>query len=305
MLPLGRQQLILTEGSVFELLRREEGIDLDPEIAHASLVYDGASRRRLAAVHDGYLRIAERHGLPAIAWADTWRASGERIARSRFAGLDVNGENVRFIRELAAQRSGEVIVGALTGPKGDAYDPREAPSFDDALRYHEPQIAGLAVSRPDLIVAATLPSFEEARAIARLLAESAIPFLISAVVRRDGTMLDGTPLATAIARIDDESRPLGFSINCTHSSAARDALRRLDDRATRRVIAFQANTSARAPEDLDGLGHLETEEPEVFAASLAELARTTSLRILGGCCGTDERHIEALAARLVRAAGVA
>lgn len=309
MLALLESETILTEGSVFELLRREGGVDFDSEIAHASLIYEAGGLERLASLHATYLAIGERHGLPLIAWADTWRASGERIARSRCAGADVNGDNVRFLRELGERRGGRAIIGALTGPKGDAYDSREAPSFDAALRYHEAQIAALASARPDLMVAATLPSFEEARAIARLMGESSIPFMISAVLRADGTMLDGTPFEVAIDRIESEARraPLGFSINCTHSTAARDAIRRLSAPAARRVIALQANASARSPEELDGLDHLETEEPETFADALAELGRTTSLRILGGCCGTDARHIEALAGRLVRArsAGVA
>jgi len=38
--------------------------------------------------------------------------------------------------------------------------------------------------------------------------------------------------------------------------------------------------------------------PEVFGTSVALLHRELGLKILGGCCGTDDRHIRALAARL-------
>lgn len=298
MLTVPEDGVILTEGSVFELLRRDPGVELDPAIAHAALIYDPAGRSHLAEVHAAYLAIGQHYEIPLIAWSDTWRASGERIGRSRFAGLDVNGENVRFMRELAAGRPG-IIIGALTGPKGDAYDPREAPTFGEALRYHARQIAALADAKPDLIVAATLPAFDEARAIARLLGETRLPYMVSAVVRAGGTMLDGTPLESAIRALDaGATPPLGFSINCAHASIARAALQTLTPGTRRRVIALQANTSRRAPEELDGLDHLETEDPETFAEELHGLARETSLRIVGGCCGTDARHIEALAARL-------
>ena len=294
-------RMILTEGSVFELLRRDPGIELDEQVAHAALIYDPVSRRHLAALHETYLAIGQRYELPLIAWSDTWRASGDRIARSRFAGIDVNGDNVRFMRELARGREG-ILVGALTGPQGDAYDPRVAPGFDQALRYHAAQIEAIADAKPDLIVAATLPSFDEALAIGRLLGETGVPYMVSAVVRAGGTMLDGTPLEAAIAKLDGTaSPPLGFSINCAHTAIAREAMSALSPAARRRVIALQANTSRRAPEELDGLDHLETEEPESFAADLHALVNATSLRIVGGCCGTDARHIDALASRLAAA----
>ncbi|HEY0787983.1 MAG TPA: homocysteine S-methyltransferase family protein, partial [Thermoanaerobaculia bacterium] len=129
--------------------------------------------------------------------------------------------------------------------------------------------------------------------------------MVSVVVREDGTMLDGTPLERMIDTIESEgsSRPLGFSINCTHSTAARSAIARLGPAAAARVIAFQANTSARSPEELDGLDRLETEAAERFASALADLVETTSLRIIGGCCGSDARHIDALASRLARRSG--
>ncbi len=299
------QRLVLTEGSVFELLRRDPAVRFDREIAHAGLIYDDVARERLASVHADYLAIGRAHALPMIAWADTWRASGPRIARSPFAGRDVNGDSVRFLRELAGASGADAAVGALTGPAGDAYDPAAGLSYEGALAYHDAQIAALAAAGAELIVGATLPAFGEARAIAKLLAESGVAWMVSFVVRGEGTMLDGTPLERAIETIESEVArpPIGFSINCTHSTAARSAIRHLAPAAASRVIALQANTSSRSPEELDGLDHVETEAPEVFAKALAELADETSIRIVGGCCGSDARHIDALAARLATAGG--
>lgn len=305
MLANGQHVVILTEGSVFELLRRDPSVRFDPEIAHAALIYDDASRRRLAAVHADYLAIGRAYGLSMIAWADTWRASGRRIARSGFSGVDVNRDNVEFLREVVAASGADAAVGALVGPAGDAYDPRVAPSFDGALAYHQAQIEALADAGVELMVGATLPALDETRAIARLLSGTAVPWMVSVVVRADGTMLDGTPLERMIDAIEAEASrpPLGYSINCSHSTAARRAIAGLSAAAAARVIAFQANTSARTPEELDGLDRIETEAPELFANALGDLTETTSLRILGGCCGSDARHIEALAGRLARRSG--
>jgi homocysteine S-methyltransferase len=294
---------ILAEGSVYELLRRDPRVSFDPEVAHAGLVYDDVSRGLLAAIHGEYLAIASRAGLPVIAFADTWRASAERIGRSRFAGADVNGDNARFLRGVVTACGSTALVGAYTGPRGDAYKPAEAPSRDEAMRIHAPQIAALEAAGVDLVIAATLPSLEEARGIAALLSKGSAPWMLSFVVRRDGRLLDGTPLADAVARIDDEvwRPPAGYSINCVHPSVFSDALRRADTAAAR-VVALQANASALPPEALDGAEAVEGDGPEPWADAMIAAMRGSSLRIAGGCCGTSPAHIGALADRLAGAA---
>lgn len=287
---------VLAEGSVYELLRRDARIRFDPCIAHAGLIYDDAARLLLARVHGAYLDIARESELPLLAFADTWRASAARVASSAFRGRRVNRDNVEFLRDLASASGAGVLVGALTGPRGDAYRPQEAPSADEAMLYHEPQIAELAAARPDVIVAATLPSFEEARGIAALLARSGIDWMLSFVVRPSGVLLDGTPLQKAIEEIDGSvtGPPAGYSINCVHPEIARQALAHVSAPARGRIVLFQGNTSARTPEELDNLPHVDSADPEAFAASVVALMRETSIRVAGGCCGTDETHLRAL-----------
>ncbi|MBC7961522.1 MAG: homocysteine S-methyltransferase family protein [Steroidobacteraceae bacterium] len=59
-----------------------------------------------------------------------------------------------------------------------------------------------------------------------------------------------------------------------------------------------ANTAALSPEDLNDSTSLVEEDPETFGKSVAGLNRELGLKILGGCCGTDNRHIRSLAAQL-------
>ena len=301
---LARRETILAEGSVYELLRRDPRIVFDPNIAHAGLVYDAQQRELLGDVHREYIRIGRDASLPIVAFADTWRASAERIARSSFAGRDVNGDNVRFIRGIARESSGEVIVAAYTGPRGDAYRPEQAPGRDDAKALHAPQIEALVAAEVDLIVAATLPCFEEAYGIATLLARTGIPWMQSFVVRRDGTLLDGTALAAAIARIDGEidRPPIGYSINCVHPDVFRDAVRALGPLAPR-VVALQANASSLSPEELDGSESVEGDEPARWSEAMARARNLSAIPIVGGCCGTSPEHIRALAATQIAAKG--
>lgn len=299
-----RGRPVLAEGSVYELLRRDPRVAFDPDIAHAGLVYDEGTRALLASVHREYLAIARDVGLRPLIFADTWRASAERIERSRFRGLDVNRDNARFMKEIAAESDAGPLVAAYTGPRGDAYRPAEAPSRDDAVRFHAAQIEALEASGLDLIVAATLPSFEEARGIAALLSGGRTPWMLSFVVRAGGTLLDGTPLATAIARIDGEVThpPVGYSVNCVHPDVFRAAVARAGA-ARSRVVALQANASSLTPEQLDGAANVEGDEPARWADAMIEACRAQSLAIVGGCCGTSPDHMRALAAAIVGACG--
>ena len=279
---------ILAEGSVFELVRRDPRTRFDASVAHAGLIYE--QPELLAAVHRDYLDIAAGHRVPIVAFTDTWRASATRIEASRFHGRDVNGDNVAFLRSLAGGR--DVVVAGMSGPRGDAYKPSEAPHGDAARRYHAAQIERLAAAGVDLLAAATLPSVCEARAIASLMADTGIPWMLSFVIRADGTTLDGTPLGDAIRSIDESvSRPAaGYAVNCVHPSVLERA------GVANRLLAFQPNTSRLAPEDLDGREDLDSAEPDEFAADVMNAAG--EIRIVGGCCGTDARHISAIAERL-------
>jgi homocysteine S-methyltransferase len=299
---LARGEFILSEGSVYELLRRDERIRFDPHIAHAGLIYDSRSRDVLAKVHGKYIEIAERHHVPLVAFTDTWRASGERIAASAFYGQAVNRDNVEFLRAVASASQSRVFIGALTGPRGDAYRPGEAPTAEEALRYHSFQIGELAASGVDIIVAATMPAFPEAKAVAQLMARSGVPSMVSFVVRPEGILLDGKPLGEAIREVDDatDSALLGYSINCVHPDVALQALMHLPAELRARVLAFQGNTSSLPPEEVDGLPHVDSMDAQPFAAAVAALIGGSGIRMVGGCCGTDGSHIDALACALTR-----
>jgi S-methylmethionine-dependent homocysteine/selenocysteine methylase len=149
-------------------------------------------------------------------------------------------------------------------------------------------------------MAATLPAFEEAKAIAALMSATSVPWMLSFVVRPNGELLDGTRLGDAIDRIDDSVKlpPAGYSINCVHPDIARQALSRVPPRIRSRLIAFQGNTSARSPEELDNLPHVDSTSPALFAASVMSLMGESSIRVVGGCCGTDGSHIAVLARRI-------
>jgi homocysteine S-methyltransferase len=191
--------------------------------------------------------------------------------------------------------------------RGDAYTPADALAVDEALDFHAWQADKLADSGVDFLLAATLPAFSEATGLALALAATGKPYILSFVVRPDGTLLDSTPLKDAIAAIDAAvtPRPLAYLINCTHVTFARAALMHEANSSSlvrQRIIGLLANTAALSPEELNDSTTLVEEDPGTFGTSVAGLHRELGLKILGGCCGTDDRHIRSLAAQL--AAGV-
>ena len=298
--------VILGEGAVIERLRRSEGVRLDEHVVNSALIYQDVGRSVLEAIYRQYLDIGQRYNLPLLLSTPTWRAGKERIAAAGLAGRDLNGDNFRFLADLRntyGDYACNVAVCGLMSCRGDAYKPDEAMTERAAATFHSWQAEALASAGVDFLLASTLPALSEATGLARAQAATGLPYLISFVVRPEGTLLDGTPLKDAITVIDTvvTPRPLAYLINCTHALVFRKAMLHENNSSPlvrERVIGLLANTAALSPEDLDDSTELVEEEPELFGKSVAALHRELDMKVLGGCCGTDNRHIEYLAQEL-------
>ena len=303
---LQRTPVILGEGAVIERLRRSPGLELDPLLVNSAFIYDDSKRDVLESICRQYLDIGRDFDLPLLISTPTWRASRERIEAAGYGGLDVNGDNVRFLdglRSSYGEYAKKVVICGLMSCRGDAYDPAQALPVDEAHRFHAWQAERLAGAGVDFLLAATLPALGEATGLARALAATGTAYMVSFVARPEGTLLDGTPLKDAVASLDAAVTPCpaAYLINCTHASFARAALNHESNSAPlvrRRMIGLLANTAALSPEELNDSSSLVEEEPEAFGRSVAALGSDAGLKILGGCCGTDERHIRCLAAHL-------
>lgn len=303
---LQSSKVILGEGAVIERLRRMPGIRLDEQVVNSALIYDEPGRIALETILRQYLEIGQRYDLPLLLSTPTWRAGQERIAAAGLAGRDLNGDNFRFLDALRREYGdygARVVICGLMSCRGDAYKPEEALTIDEARCFHTWQAEALAASGVDLLLASTLPALSEAIGLAQALSATGEHYLISFVARPEGTLLDGTPLKDAIAAIDRQASPppLAYLINCTHASVFRQAVTHKHNSSPlvrQRVVGLLANTAALSPEDLDGCKVLVEEAPEIFGADVAALHPELGMRLLGGCCGTDQRHIDSLARRL-------
>ncbi|MBI5020062.1 MAG: homocysteine S-methyltransferase family protein [Ignavibacteriales bacterium] len=290
---------MLTEGSIIERLRREYFYELHPHILNANCIYDQVGRKILEEIYLQYIAIGKSKNIPLILFTPTWRANPERLGKSGWMLKEVNGENFRFIDSLRNEQgvyTEKILIGGLIGCKGDAYKPEEALSVDEAFHFHQTQTRALANAGVDFLFAATLPAFTEAFGIAKAMALTAIQYIISFVVYAEGTLLDGTSLKSAIEQIDKQvtPRPFGYFINCVHPTVFEEAINNSQNSSAivrERILGLQANTSSKRPEELDGSVELISEEPEQFANSMISLNKKYGIKILGGCCGTNNKHI--------------
>ena len=298
--------IILGEGAVIERLRRNTDFELDPFIVNSAFIYDPKKRSALETIYRQYLDIGFNYDLPLLLSTPTWRAGRKRIAAAGYEGTDVNGDNFRFLDALRTSYgvyAQKVVICGLLSCQGDAYNPKEALEIDVAHEFHTWQAMNLSEAGVDFLLAATLPALSEATGLALALAATGKPYIVSFVIRPEGTLLDGTPLKDAIATIDAIviPKPIAYLVNCTHASIFRSAILHEVNSSSlvrERLVGLLANTAALNPEKLDNSNGLVAEEPEIFGQTVAGLHKELGMKILGGCCGTDHRHIRHLAKQL-------
>lgn len=282
---------VLTDGAIETCLMFDFGLELDEHVQAAALI----GTDELRDLYAGYLGAARAHGLPVILGTPTFRA-GARWAAAGGRGVEeLNAAAVEHHRALrvAAGDGPAVLIAGVLGPWGDAYTPAEGLDVEQAERYHEIQADVLARNGADLLFAPTFPAVPEALGCVRAMVATGLPAVISWVLGADGRVLDGTSLAEAIAAVDAGSAtpPLYHSISCVHPSVARRALAGV---APGRVLECKANGSSLTPAELVALDHVDSDSPDDFAAAMFALHSEHGLRVLGGCCGTDVRHMHAL-----------
>ena len=297
-----QQHSILMEGALGERLKREYNLQLDDNVALAKLVYDSDGQFALKSIWQEYIEIAKAYQLPFMATTPTRRANKERVER---AGCDASiiTDNVRFLRGISQESQIEMYIGGLMGCKGDAYTGIDALSENDAQFFHSWQAKLFAMENVDFLFAGIMPTLPEAAGMAKAMEDTGIPYIISFTIQSDGRLIDGTSIHDAIAYIDGvvSVKPTCYMTNCVHPRIVEEALSKSFNQSNlvkKRFLGIQANTSLLSYGELDGSIDLKCSDPESFAEDLMSLKSISNIKIFGGCCGTDNRHMEQVARRL-------
>jgi len=292
----------LADGGIETTLSFLEGLEL-PCFATFTLLDSAEGRAALEKYFRTYIDLALRHDAGLVLETPTWRANPDWGAKLGYDHAALAEASRAAAAQLDALRSPlgpdqpPVVVSGCIGPRGDGYVADETMSAEQAERYHALQAEAFADSPADMLGAITMNYVEEAEGIARAAGAAGMPVAISFTVETDGRLPTGQPLGEAIEQVDAASggHPAYYMLNCAHPSHFDAALDPAAPWAAR-LRGLRANASRMSHAELDAAEELDLGDPEALGAEYAALReRLPQLSVLGGCCGTDERHIDRIA----------
>jgi homocysteine S-methyltransferase len=309
-LPQLEDSVFLTDGGLETTLVFHEGTPL-PHFAAFDLLKDETGIGILRRYFECYINVARAGGLGIVLESPTWRASqdwAKRLGYGAHALAEANRNAIKLLDQIRSNLAPDgppVVISGNLGPRGDGYRVDSRLSVREAREYHSTQIETFAATRADMVAAFTMTHVEEAIGIALAARDAEMPLALSFTVETDGRLPSGQPLAEAIEATDDATGgyPSYFMINCAHPSHFRHVLERRGS-WRERIRGLRANASRRSHAELDASTDLDVGNPNELGEDYRALrAILPGLSVLGGCCGTDHRHVEAIAHACLQGSG--
>jgi len=292
--------LFLTDGGIETSLIFNQGFEL-PYFAAFTLLRNEKDRDALREYYVPYLALAKKFKTGFILESPTWRANPdwiEKIGYNESAVAAVNRDAIALMVDLYEESAAEIphlLISGCVGPRGDGYRVEYAMTAEKAEKYHRAQINAFANTSVDLITAITMKHSDEAIGITRAANTAGLPVVISFTVETNGKLPSGESLQAAIESVDANvnEAPAYYMINCAHPS---HFIQELEDGAGSswldRIKGIRANASHKSHAELDEATELDDGDPHQLGSEYRSLKNTFGqLTVLGGCCGTDERHI--------------
>ncbi len=304
-LPQLGNKIFLTDGGMETTLIFLQGIEL-PEFAAITLMDNKEGFRITKEYFQIYLQMARRFERGFILESVTWRGSSDWAGPLGYSPKqlkDLNRKAIRMLHDLRAEyetSATPIVISGCIGPRGDAYDASQALTANTAQHYHAEQIRIFREENTDLVTAFTLTSANEAIGITRAAQAENMPIVISFTLETDGRLPSGQSLADAIEEVDIATGrgPAYFMINCAHPNHFIETLRD-NSRYFTRIRGIRANASHRSHAELDEATELDRGDPHELGQLYLELKEVLpQLTVIGGCCGTDHQHIEAMVSAL-------
>jgi S-methylmethionine-dependent homocysteine/selenocysteine methylase len=298
-LPQLSDHIFLTDGGLETTLIFHDGIDL-PHFASFDLLKNAEGTEHIRRYYARYAKLARDAGVGFVLEGATWRANPDWAAKlgySRAALADINRKSVELmlsIRDDYESPRSPMVISANIGPRGDGYQPGALMSAREAEAYQAEQIGVFRETAADLVSGFTLNYTDEAIGIARAAKKAGMPAVISLTVETDGCLPTGQTLKDAIQQIDTETgaAPAYYMINCAHPTHFESALASGEPWITR-LRGIRANASKRSHAELETMTSLDIGDPVELGRQYADMRRKLrQINVLGGCCGTDFRHVE-------------
>jgi S-methylmethionine-dependent homocysteine/selenocysteine methylase len=296
----------LTDAGLETVLVYRQGIDL-PCFAAFDLLKNDTGVEVLRQYFRAHAAIAADNGCGFILESATWRASAdwaEKLGHSLSALRTLNRASIDLLGEVRREfssRQTPMVISGCVGPRGDGYDACGHMDDVEAERYHRDQIETFATTDADMVTAITMTNVDEAIGVARAARAAGMPSVISFTVETNARLPSGDTLSDAIERVDaaTEAAPEYYMINCAHPTHFARALH-TGERWVQRIRGLRVNASRKSHAELDQATELDDGNPAELAAQCAELrGLLPHINVLGGCCGTDERHIAEIAKEMM------
>lgn len=300
-LPQLSEGIFLTDGGIETTLIFHEGLEL-PDFAAFHLLKDERGAQSLRNYFRQYAALAADYGVGFILESATWRANPDwtkKLGYSDDEFVEANRQAIEMLGDIRREFENEktkIVISGCIGPRGDGYVPTDSMSAKEAQDYHSAQIRAFSETEADMVTAITMNYVEEAIGIAEAAKSFGMPVAISFTVETDGILPTGQTLKEAIEIVDEatESALVYFMINCAHPTHFENVLA-ADESWTQRIRGIRANASIKSHAELNESEQLDTGNPAELGEQYRELLRKLkNLKVLGGCCGTDLRHIEAI-----------
>ena len=308
-LPQLNGDLFLADGGMGTTLIFHSGLDI-PYFCAFPLLDDPTSNDILMNYFRSYAAIAQEMETGFILDSGpTWRASRDWGNKLGYSTEDLDRFNRIAIEAMCEIRneyeldSSPMVVSGCMGPRGDGYEPGELMNPDDAQRYHATQIETFADTEADLITAMTMTYSEEAIGIARAARSVELPAVISFTVETDGRLPTGQSLADAINYVDDmtSGAPAYYMINCAHPTHFKTTLEH-DSNWTNRIRGIRLNASCLSHAELNEATELDDGDVTDLGIHVSVICESfPHINVVGGCCGTDHRHIREIGEKAQRA----
>ena len=250
-----------------------------------------------------YAEIAKRFGCGLVLESATWRASadwGAKLGYTPEALAAANQKAIHLLQEIRNEyETGQnpVVISGCLGPRGDGYVIDHAMSVQEAHDYHRQQIETFADTAADMVCATTMNYAQEAVGIVRAAQGAELPVAVSFTVETDGRLPSGQTLQAAIEQVDQATSayPCYYMINCAHPTHFEHVLAE-GGLWSDRIHGVRANASRKSHAELNESTELDSGNPAELGAQYAHLKkRLEYLNVMGGCCGTDHRHVEQIA----------
>ena len=291
-------QVFLTDGGIETTLIFHEGFEL-PYFAAFDLLRTKKGRNALRQYFERYAALAVNSRTGFILESPTWRASSDWAAKLGYNREQLARANrdaiylLHEIRDEYAVHTSPFLISGCIGPRGDGYQVSNAMSSEESQVYHSEQIETFSQCSVDMVTAITMTYPAEAIGIVRAAQAFDLPVVISFTTETDGHLPDGTSLKDAIESVDRETGngPAYYMINCAHPDHFRKGL---EENASwvRRIQGVRANASRKSHAELDEAEELDSGNPDELAQQYQKLRiQFPQFNILGGCCGTDHRHL--------------